>query len=362
LDITEKRQWQDRVAADLRATETLRAVAAECVRDDVVFESCVGKVLDAAIAIAGAKKGNFQLFNQASGSLRIVAQRGFHKEFLDFFNSVDNDAAASCAAAMKSGCPVVVRDVSISEIFAGQTSLRILAAEGVRAVVSVPLSSSRNSVLGMISTHFLEPHEADARELRLLELLARIAGDYLQRRESEKTERMLRREVEHRSSNLLALVQALARNSGNDRETFETRLDALARSNQRIITAKDGQMSILDSVSVQLGPFATRITAQGPNRVITAQQAQSISLVIHELVTNAVKYGSLSNQSGTVGIVWDQRGAQLTLTWKEQGGPKVVKPARTGFGTKLITRLFPNVKLDYASDGLYCQIELQLDA
>ncbi len=362
VDITETRESQERIAADLHATELLRAVAAECVRDDADFDCCLEEVLNAAIDIAGAEKGTLQLLDPLS-NLRIVAQRGFGRAFLDFFNSVQAGEAAACAAALKSGSAVIVPDISASPIFAGQASLEILAGEGVRAVVSIPLGSGRGGLLGMVSTHFLEPHEPQSRNLRYLDLLARIAGDYLQRRQAEQTERMLLDEVQHRSNNLLAVVQALARGSlaEKDHEAFELRLRALARSNHRITRSQTGQMLVLDSVSGQLEAFADRVVMHGPDIMVSVQQAQSIGLALHELVTNAVKHGALSNASGTIAISWErQPGARLRLAWKEQGGPSVAKPVRTGFGTKVLTAAFPNAEVDYAPDGLRCQFELQL--
>ncbi len=365
IDITEKRESQERVAADLHATEMLRSVAAECVRDDAPANACLEEILHAAIDIAGAEKGTLQLLDPASNALRLVAQRGFGREFLDFLASVDENAAAACAAALKRGATVIVPDVSTSDIFAGQASLEVFAREGIRAVISIPLASARGALLGMVSTHFPNAHEPQARELRFLDLLARIAADYLQRRKAEETERMLVREVQHRSNNLLAVVQAIAGGSlaGKRHEAFEKRLLALARSNRRITSSHTGEMTVLDSVSGQLEALADRVAMHGPDLMLTAQQAQSVGLAIHELVTNAVKYGALSNAHGSVEVRWRGRpGAQLTLIWKERGGPTVVKPDRTGLGTKLLEVTFPNARINYAPDGLYCEMTLQLGA
>jgi len=216
----------------------------------------------------------------------------------------------------------------------------------------------------MLSTYFLQAHEPQPRELRFLDLLARIAADYLQRRQAEQIERRLLEEVQHRTNNLLAVVQALATGSlaRKDHEPFEMRLRALARCNRRLTNSNTGKMLVLDSVSGQLEPFADRVDMRGPDVMLPAQQAQNMALAIHELVTNAVKYGALSSPSGTVGISWERHsGSQLSLIWKEQGGPGVAKPARTGFGTKLLNATFPNAKIDYAPDGLYCQIKLHLN-
>jgi PAS domain S-box-containing protein len=362
IDETEKRNAEELVAADLRSAELLRAVAGECVRDDATFDSCLERLLDAAIDISGAAKGNLQVFDPASNALRIVAQRGFGQAFLDFFNAVEAETAAACAVAMKSTSPVIVSDIATSKIFAGQASYNVLAIEGIRAVVSIPLRSSRDSILGVLSIHFSEPHNPQARELRFLELLTRIGADYLQRRQAEDTERVLLHEMQHRSNNLLSVVQALANGSlpGRDTRPFTMRLHALARSNRRITRSTAGQMSVSDSVSIQVEPFASRVFMRGPDVLVSAQQIQNIGLVIHELVTNAAKYGALSKAGGTVRISWERQSDILKLTWKEQGGPRVTQPERTGFGTRLLTGTFPNAKIDYAPDGLCCQFDMKL--
>jgi PAS domain S-box-containing protein len=360
LDITEKRQSQKRIAADLRASEILRTVAAECLSDELTPTAALEKLLDAAIRIAGAAKGNLQLFDPGSGVLKIAAQSGFGSAFLDFFGAIAEEDAVACAAALKSRAPVIVADVSASEIFAGKPTLELLTDEGVRAVISLPLVSSKGAVLGVVSVHFTQVHQPPQQELHFLDLLARIAADYLQRRQAEETERLLLHEVQHRSSNLLAVVQALAASSGKDFDAFQKRLQALARSNRRINLSHQGRLSMHDSVAVQTEPFASRIVMRGPDITIGAQQAQNIGLVIHELVTNAAKYGALSNGRGTVHISWDDRtDGGLRLTWKEQGGPAVVKPARIGFGTKVIATSLPNAVIDYAPDGLYCRFDLR---
>jgi two-component sensor histidine kinase len=318
--------------------------------------------LDAAIDISGAAKGNVQVFDPVSNALRIVAQRGFSLAFLDFFNAVEAETAAACAVAMKRTSPVIVSDIATSEIFAGQASCTVLANEDIRAVVSIPLRSSRDSILGVLSVHFSEPHQPQPRELRFLELLTRIGADYLQRRQAEDTERVLLHEMQHRSNNLLSVVQALANGSlpGRDISPFTMRLHALARSNRRIARATAGQISVCDGVSIQVEPFASRVIMRGPDILVSTQQIQNIGLVIHELVTNAAKYGALSKAGGTVQIDWEKQSSTLRVTWKEQGGPRVTKPERSGFGTRLLTRTFPNAKIDYAPDGLCCRFDMAL--
>ncbi|MBV8336131.1 MAG: response regulator, partial [Alphaproteobacteria bacterium] len=172
-------------AADLQAVSRLREVGEQCIRAANDFNECLEIILDAAIAVTGADRGNIQLLDVASGALKIAAQRGFQQPFLDFFAKVDNGEGAACGTAMQSAERVIVEDVTRSEIFAGQPALDVLLEAGVRAVQSTPLISGAGNVFGMISTHFSEPHRPSERDLRLMDLLARQASDYLERNKSE---------------------------------------------------------------------------------------------------------------------------------------------------------------------------------
>jgi signal transduction histidine kinase/DNA-binding response OmpR family regulator len=190
-----RRETAEQAAADLQAMTVLHEVGTLCVRVGNNFTGCVQAIVDAAIAITGADKANLQVLDPASGGLRIIAHRGFDPPFLAFFDDVRNDASA-CRAAHKSAQRIVVEDVSRSEIFAGQPSLTVLLDAGVHAVQSIPLLSARGNVLGMLSIHFCRRHSPSERELRLVDLLARQAADYLERkkvdadlRESEARDR-----------------------------------------------------------------------------------------------------------------------------------------------------------------------------
>src|SRR5262249_12336662 len=181
-------------------------------REGKDIDKCLGEILDVAIAIAGAQKGNVQLFDLDSDSLILTAHRGFRDSFLKYFEHV-RDARTACAEAMRGRQQVIVEDVKLSDIFAGQPTLSVLLAEDVRAVISTPLTSSTGILLGMISTHFDQPHRPTERQTRLMNLLVRQAADYLERKRAEQIEEILIREVQHRSNNLLAVVQSIANKS-----------------------------------------------------------------------------------------------------------------------------------------------------
>ena len=146
------------------------------------FSRRLDEILDAAIDVTGADMGNIQLLE--GGALKIAVQRGFDAPFLEFFGSVHGAQAAS-GTALQRGERVVVHDVADSPIFAGTPALEVMRAAGARAVQSTPLISRAGRRLGMLSTHYRRPYRPDARELRLLDMLARQAADMVERTQGD---------------------------------------------------------------------------------------------------------------------------------------------------------------------------------
>jgi hypothetical protein len=176
------------------------------------FEDCLAEITKTGIAISGADKGNLQLFDAASGSLTIVAQQGFQDDFMKFFANVRGYDTA-CGEAMRTAEQIIVDDVLTSKIFVGQPAQKVLLEAAVRAVVSTPLMSSKGSLLGVLSTHFTQSLNPSERQLRLINILARQAADYLERKQAEQTHQTILLELQHRSNNLLAVVQSIAQRS-----------------------------------------------------------------------------------------------------------------------------------------------------
>jgi PAS domain S-box-containing protein len=137
------------------------------------------EIVDAALAITAADMGNIQLFDRGSGVLKIVAQRGFEKPFLDFFSAIHQGQAA-CGSALQSGERVVIEDVAASSLFEGKPAREVLLAAGVRAVVSTPLFTRSGQIVAMLSTHYRQPRRPSDRDLHALDLLARQAADWIE--------------------------------------------------------------------------------------------------------------------------------------------------------------------------------------
>jgi len=187
-------------AADLKAMRRLNEIGARCAKDGDDIDSCLEEILDVAIEITGADKGNIQLLNGDSETLRLVTQIGFDDPFIELFECGHNGDSA-CGVALKSKQRVVVENIDKSEIYAGKPSLEAMHEADVLAVESVPLVSSEGNALGIISTHFSNAHRPSEQELRLMDLLARQTADYLERKRVEaEREQLLEREHELRET------------------------------------------------------------------------------------------------------------------------------------------------------------------
>jgi len=196
-----------------------------------------------------------------------------------------------------------------------------------------------------------------------------VMQDITALKQAENTESLLTRELQHRTGNLLAVVQAIAhRTLAGDRSLeearagFEARLHALARTHRKLTKSKWTGVSLNEVVRSELEPFAARTRIDGVDLTLSPQHAQNLSLAVHELATNAVKYGALSRSEGYVDISWgvtaNGKGNVLKFQWQERGGPAVVRPERHGFGTSLLNAIFAGARIEYAPEGLSCEIDL----
>ncbi len=183
-EIAERKRAEARLTDDVAAMIRLQEISTRFVqRDDP--HSLLQAIVDAAIGIAGADMGNLQMYDSATQSLNIVAQHGFERPFLDFFNAVRGDHAG-CGTAMKRGSRVIVEDVTQSPIFSDPAMLDVMQTAGVRAVQSTPLVSRTGRFLGMISTHWRAQHRPDEAVLYKIDMLARQAADLIEHSQAEQ--------------------------------------------------------------------------------------------------------------------------------------------------------------------------------
>jgi PAS domain S-box-containing protein len=207
---------------------------------------------------------------------------------------------------------------------------------------------------------------------------SKIAHDITDRKRAEQQQQLLVGEIRHRIKNTLATVQAIARQTLQDtpveeREAFIARLMALANAHDLLTLERWNQAALRDVVDRALKPFqekhSTRFLIRGPDDAwLDAQRASLLTMALHELGTNAVKYGSLSNSYGIVRLTWEietnGEAQKVKLAWRELGGPLVVPPERKGFGSFLIERALQGgggkSTLEFNPNGLICTLEVGL--
>ncbi|MGF3025873.1 sensor histidine kinase [Methylobacterium aquaticum] len=222
--------------------------------------------------------------------------------------------------------------------------------------------------------------EAQAISLALTAAAAALRRQEEERRAADARQELLIHELNHRVKNTLATVQSMARQTARSAGSlddftgsFEARLLAMSQTHN-VLTANHWEGAGLRGIlSAELEPYAggrpDRIRLEGPPVSLTPAVALPLGMAIHELATNAAKYGALSVETGQVAVEWgvDRQvgGETLSLRWRERGGPAVAPPTRTGFGTRLIRtslerELAGEVQLDYAAAGLTCLIAVPL--
>lgn len=205
---------------------------------------------------------------------------------------------------------------------------------------------------------------------------SKIARDNTERKRQQEQQALLQREMKHRIKNTIATVQSIASQTlesitPEERRNFGARLEALANA-QDLVTSENWRRAPFSRVVERaLQPFrqtyGERITLDCPNGWISAQQALVLSLVLHELATNAVKYGALSNDAGRLTVEWVPEGAdgrRGILRWTETGGPDVPPPVRKGFGSRLIERALggdSDVTLEFRPSGLFFSVLFDLE-
>ena len=202
---------------------------------------------------------------------------------------------------------------------------------------------------------------------------SKIARDITEQKRDHEQIVTLAREAEHRSKNLLAIVQAAVHLSQSDtpqglKSAIEGRIQALANVHSLFAQSRWIGAELSTIATQELAPYlqdsVSRARIEGPQVLLEPGTAQAIAVVLHELATNAAKYGALSGVEGQVTLDWSQAAdGLLTLHWTEKGGPPVKAPARHGFGGQLIERMIGDLKgkahFDWRPEGIVCEIIIQ---
>jgi two-component sensor histidine kinase len=250
-----------------------------------------------------------------------------------------------------------------------------LQAIDVAAFVDTPLRE-RGSTVALFFVHDRVPRTWTGQELAFLRAVADRVEVGVARLRAEERQRLLNRELSHRMKNLIALVQAVVAQSMRGatdveavREVLSRRLVALGNAHDILLGGAVGRASLAAIARSGVGVLedaSGRVEVAGPDVEVGAKAALQVALMLHELTTNAVKYGALSVPDGRVAVSWSVREGNgepvLRLAWREHGGPAVEPPARKGFGTRLIERgltgqVGGTLTLDYPPEGATCVVE-----
>ena len=349
---------QQRLAYDLDAMTRLHALSTRFVRAGA-WTTVLEEIVDAAIAITHADKGLIQLLDPASRRLEIAAHRGHEPWWLDFFERV-SEGEGVCGVALREGRRVIVEDVTTSPVYAGTPTLEVQLRAGVRAVQSTPLLGSSGELVGMLSTHYRTPRRPDDRDLRHLDLLARQAGDMIERRRAEDallaSEQSLR-ESDRRKDEFLGMLSHELRNplapirnsvyilkhadpAGDQAERARNVIERQAEHLTRLVD------DLLDVTRIARGKIELRLarldlrelvlragddfrvmmderglvfdTALPPTRLLADADATRLTQVIGNLLHNAAKF--------------TQRGDKVTLSLQGVDGGAEIRVRDTGAG------------------------------
>jgi len=466
------------------------------------LDTLYDRILDAAVGLMSSAMASIQSLDPERNQLWLLAWKGFHPQSASFWQTVHFNSACTCGIAFATGSRVVVPDVDICDFMADTADLDEYRRSKIRAVQSTPLVSRSGQLLGMISTHWREPHRPTERALLRLDVLARQAADLIERgrveaklrdsndqlrwlgsivessddsiitknldgiimswnkgaervfgytaeevvgkpvtllipperhneepailgrirrgeridhyetirrrkdgslidisltvspvknaegkivgaskisrditdrKRSDERIATLAREAEHRTKNILAIVQATvnlsqSETAGDLKRVIEGRIQALANAHALFVESqwKGAELSTL--AQQELAPYLreneARAHIDGPNLLLEPDAAQTIAMILHELATNAAKYGALSVVEGCVEVKWSVAAHnQLVLIWTESGGPAVRRPARQGFGTRVMERMIRDqhkgdLRVDWRAEGIACEIIL----
>jgi two-component sensor histidine kinase len=284
-----------------------------------------------------------------------------------------------CQHVVTSGAPLVVEDASSNPLVCDNPAVSDL---GVAAYLGAPLVTPDGYVLGSLCAIDSKPRQWANEDISNLTELASIVMSEIalrkqiaRREEAELQQRLLVKELHHRVKNTLAMVGALinlslrtADNLESFGDSIKDRIGSLSNAHSLLVDRQWGSVSLKELIAGEFKPVCdARVMAEGPDLAIPAADAVYISMGLHELLTNAIKYGALSVPVGHVQIDWsvepEQSANRLELRWLERGGPPVAKPERSGFGTLLLNQILAmqlngQVVMEYETAGLRATIHM----
>ena len=257
---------------------------------------------------------------------------------------VSTDRNSQAGFTLASGGPVIVENLASETRFGGPS---LLHQHGVVSGLTIPIAGRDGRTYGVLGVHSTRPRNFSENDVSFLAAVANMIAGAIQRRQLDQRHELMIRELRHRSGNLfsqlLALFSQTAKSSKNIAELvpkFEARVLALANAHRLITESGWRSASLTEILNPLLAPFLDRITLTGPEVFLEPDPSFGLSAAVHELATNASKYGSLSVRSGRIEVTWSvqrtEQGLTLLFDWKERNGPRQKRNRRPGFGSKLI--------------------------
>ncbi|HEY0957711.1 MAG TPA: PAS domain S-box protein [Novosphingobium sp.] len=391
-DITQRRRHEVMLQQQAQRFEILNRVS-RTISQDLDLDRIVQAVTDEATVLSGAQFGAFfyNIVDAQGETYLLYALSGASRTAFESFDMPRNTPVF----APTFGGMGVVRSGDIrKDPRYGRNAPNRGMPEGHLPVVSylaVPVISKSGAVIGGL---FFGHEEADRFGPETETLISAIAGQAAvaidnarlhnaaqieigQRKEAEEARELLLHEIKHRVKNTLATIQALASQTLKEAPAWERiafigRLHALSEAHD-LLTTSDWQETGMEAlVRKTLSPFAgtaqERMILNGPDFGLSPNRALLLTMVLHELGTNAVKYGALSREKGIVTVEWtieESNGCRVArMTWRENGGPAVTPPSRRGFGSKMIASALRgsdgSVRFDYRPEGLRVTMEITL--
>jgi PAS domain S-box-containing protein len=392
-DISEKKRNERLLALQRQRLEILNRVAVEISRD-LNLERIVQTATDLATEVTGAEFGSFfyNVEDDKGEWYMLYALSGVPRSAFEKFPMPRNTAVFGPTFK---GEGVVRSDDIRQDPRYGKNAPYYGMPEGHLPVVSylaVPVTSSGGEVHGGLFFGHSRPGVFTEDTEALVSAIAAQAAvamdnahlhraaqtEIEERKRAEAGRELLLQEIKHRVKNTLATVQAMAAQTfreapPTERRAFVERLQALAEAHDLLIQKNWVPANVQETIERAVAPFRDgreeRVAASGPAVELPPNKALLVAMFLHELGTNAVKYGALSQFSGKVDLCWRQeRGPDrplLVLEWRESGGPPVAPPARQGFGTRMIERALKGeggaAQFDFLSSGLACTMRIALD-
>lgn len=285
------------------------------------------------------------------------------------------EGGSQAGYTLKAGGSVVVTDLTTETRFDPPPLLR---DHGVLSGLSVLIVGEEGRPFGMLGAHSTWRQKFNQFDVDFLNSLANLLSSAIRRNRAVERQELLVRELRHRVGNLLALISSLFQSSARGAQSvadledrFLARLMALARTHAMIAQGGWGQTCLHRLVDCVLEPYADRLEVSGVDVGISAEHGLALSLALHELATNAAKYGALSVAEGSIAVSWSVGragdNALITLDWIERGGPEITPPANSGFGTKLVSAVIERqlngaVSTEFAPSGLRARFEFPMNS